>query len=368
MYAIVTTVGRSLLDNFRRSSGSDNVDHDRLVNFLKTADMAAASAETNSLSRLLKKYSDAKLQFIHSDTEEGRLCSKALARHFESQGHSVETIQVNDLKYEASRFKHLGLRQLVNQLARVIENNSRQDLRTIINATGGFKAEVAYATLVALMYHEHVEATYYIYEGFRDIVELPALPISLDVKHWKQYEDLFEWLAEPRPREEVERRRIPAEVAFLTSEDSGHVSLSPAGLLFYLGYLEAKEIRERSIQEKERLTIAGTDPAKVKVTSGETTVWLKKGIATIQDIPEKEVRDLLKRIIAFEEVERLELHDFHKPGKSFEVHMSLKELDRAHSKLRYDLYCEAGKQSVDVIVKPGTLDDVLFMLGRKIYP
>lgn len=373
MYAIITTVGRSLLDNFKRSKSDKDPDHDDLVNFLKQEDPSKASAESNSLNRIFSilkvqgKNEKVKIQLLHSETAEGALCSKALRSHFERKNFTVETYQINNLHYEASKFKHLGLRSLVNTLADLIERNRKSQFKTIINATGGFKAEIAYATLVGLMYHDAVESIYYIYEGFQDIVELPALPIALDIKHWKNYQAYLELLFDGIDREQIHKHKIPQEVMFLTVEVDNRIILSPAGQVLYLGYLENKEHYEKSIQDKQRLA-AIDEKGMLKVTSGEDTIWIGKKIETIRDIPEPEVKDLFTRIISFKEVQRLAFGEYHRVGKSHETHMVFKDIDRNKHTLKYELLCRAGKQTVVIVAEPGLADDLLFMLGKKIYP
>ena len=63
---------------------------------------------------------------------------------------SVEKIP--DLDYEESRFKVKGLRSLVSTLIKLVrEYNASGEVS--INATGGFKAEMAYANLIGLLFN-----------------------------------------------------------------------------------------------------------------------------------------------------------------------------------------------------------------------
>jgi hypothetical protein len=106
----------------------------------------------------------------------------------------------------------------------------------LINATGGFKAEIAYATLVGLLFDVPV---YYIHEAFRDIIEMPPTPISWDYSLLATYEEFFEWIdTDLRPTEEVDvrLRGLPNNVRLLLAEEEDFTLLSPAGEAFYEAY------------------------------------------------------------------------------------------------------------------------------------
>lgn len=106
----------------------------------------------------------------------------------------------------------------------------------LINATGGFKAEIACAVLVGLLFDVPV---YYIHEAFREIVELPPTPISWDYSLIDTYSDFFEWIsADLRPTREVDRRLrpLPDEIRLLLVEEEGYTMLSPTGEAFYEAY------------------------------------------------------------------------------------------------------------------------------------
>jgi len=70
-----------------------------------------------------------------------------------------------------------GLRSLVATLISLIRKERAGGREVLVNATGGFKAEIAYATLVGLLFDVPV---YYIHEAFQDIIEMPPTPIGWD--------------------------------------------------------------------------------------------------------------------------------------------------------------------------------------------
>lgn len=355
MRKIMTTVGTSLKSNFEREKKGVEVTPDALFFHLREADVKKASAETNSLSRILKEGDS--IVFLHSDTPEGELCADILRRYYQKSNYEAAIERVVDLRYDESVFKVKGLRSLVNKLCNLIEDAENKGFDVIINATGGFKAEIAYATLVGLLYQKNV---FYIHELFNDIIELPALPISLDIKFWQQYESDLELLSKgPRPKQEVDKMGYPPEVYFLLSEEDGKYSLSPAGEAFYLAYLERREIYKARLDEKEKL---------VKTTGDHSTIWKPKKIETIDDISEEEARQLFRRITAFEFVEGIFLEDYHEFGKSQGDTRIEKVSGGDDTRVKYQLRCKAGKQNFTVSVKKGYAQRLQEMLGRIAYP
>lgn len=234
MRTILVTVGTSLLSNATRDLKVDKVDEQELANYLRHNDPERASAETNSLSRLLR--AGDRIIFLHSQTEEGQRCARALARHYKSQGHHTELCEVADLAYAERRFKMRGLRSLVATTIELIRQERAHGRAVLFNATGGFKAEIAYATLVGLLFDVPV---YYIHEAFRDIIQMPPVPIGWDYSLLAEYEEFFEWIDNDlRASSEVDGRLrgLSEEIRLLLVEEEGYTYLSPAGEAFYAAY------------------------------------------------------------------------------------------------------------------------------------
>lgn len=214
----------------------------QIANYIRQTDPEKASAETNSLSRLLVEGDN--IVFLHSQTEEGLKCAQALCRHFERKGYRSELCEVKDLLYTESRFKMRGLRSLVSIIIDLIRKEKKQGRKVVLNATGGFKAEIAYATLVGLLFNVPV---YYIHEIFKEIIEMPPAPISWDYSLMADNEEFFEWLSESdRPTAQVDARlrNLPPEIRLLLVELDDVTTLSPAGEAFYEAYLHRAEASE----------------------------------------------------------------------------------------------------------------------------
>ena len=211
MQAIITTVGTSLLGNARRELKKDKLNDDEISNYVRHVKAEKVSAETNSLSRLIQ--GDNNIIFLHSQTDEGKRCAKILANHYNKDKNIRARLkQVEHLDYKHSKFKMRGLRFLVATLIELIRQERKNGNEVCINATGGFKAEIAYATLVGLLFDVPV---YYIHEVFQDIIEMPPTPISWDYSLLADYEEFFEWIfAEDRSTVEVDEklRGLPKDI------------------------------------------------------------------------------------------------------------------------------------------------------------
>lgn len=229
---ILTTVGTSLLNNSQRI----NLTLDQEILDYLRQDPKKASAESNSLSRIWQAGDG--IVLLHSATPEGRKAADLLRQYWEQKGAPCEKVEIDGLAYEAQGFVDYGLKQFVQTLAGEIRKARRKGKEVIINATGGFKAEIAYATALGLIFKVPV---YYIHEKFQEVVKLPPSPFGWDSEILQQNEDFFTWIdAELRPRAEVESRVkslvYQQEVRLLLENTpDGYTVLSPLGQ----AYLEA---------------------------------------------------------------------------------------------------------------------------------
>ncbi|KEF33966.1 CRISPR-associated protein [Deinococcus sp. RL] len=228
---LISTVGTSLLGNANNPRANpDGLSPAALLR----RDPQRASAEANAITRLAAPGDT--LVFLHSDTEDGERCAALLAEYFAGLGHPVRRERIAGLSYHEKGFVSHGLRSLVRLLAGELRAARRAGQQPLINATGGFKAEIAYATAVGLMFGVPV---CYIHERFGDVVTLPASPVGWDYSLIAWHRDFFDWLdEEPRPTVRVQERlaALPDSVALLVEDaPDGFSYLSPLGE----AYLEA---------------------------------------------------------------------------------------------------------------------------------
>lgn len=277
MRSIISTVGKSLQSNAERELETEEPDFQGLANYLRHTEDKEASAETNSLSKL-KQESD-KLIFLHSATDEGRKCAQSLLSYYENKGYQTEEVEVEDLNYKESKFKMRGLRFLVERLTELIEKEREAGRKVLINATGGFKAEIAYATMIGLLLKVPV---YYIHEVFNDIIEMPPSPINWDYSFIAEFEDFFTWLnADLRKTEEVENRLSEIEnklksrhfsmeksiqdIRLLLAEEEGFTLLSPTGQTYFKSY-------KNYMQTAEKLSLYISETAKKQLENMEPSI------------------------------------------------------------------------------------------------
>jgi len=237
MRVILTTVGTSLIENTKRAAGLTDVSDRQLVEHLKRMTPVEASAETNSLSRLMEKGDHVVL--LHSATDKGRTCASALIRWIEKQNVGASMHEIAHLSYESKAFKLRGLGSLASALAREIRKARQAGAEPVINATGGFKAEAAVAAQVGQVFGIPV---YYIHDAFKEIIELPSAPIGWDYSAIAEYEAFFAWIsADYRPIADVERKwpALPAKIGNLLVDEDGYRALSPMGEAYYEAFHEA---------------------------------------------------------------------------------------------------------------------------------
>lgn len=151
-------------------------------------------AEVNSIHSLIQhNYApkDCGIYFLHSDTDDGRNIVQALTRLFTLKGHSpVQGLPVTDLQdQDPKRFRTKGLRNLAKVLCGKIREHSAS--ACAINATGGYKAQIAVGVLLGQSLGVPV---YYMHERFSEIIAFPPMPVALDFEFWMEHSGLLQQL------------------------------------------------------------------------------------------------------------------------------------------------------------------------------
>ena len=156
-----------------------------------------AGAEINSIADLLASGDcapNARLIFCHSDTEQGRAIATLLGDYYNLRGHQTESHAIADLQdADPKRFRTGGLRNLVKTISQVLRNYGPETCA--INATGGYKAQIAIAVLLGQALKVPV---YYKHERFSEIIAFPPMPISLDFDLWLNHSSWLRTLDSPQ--------------------------------------------------------------------------------------------------------------------------------------------------------------------------
>lgn len=157
-------------------------------------------AEINSIHDLIEAkdvISTPNIHLFHSDTDDGWNIARLLQRTYVHRGMREDRVQlqvIEDLRDSDPKvFRTKGLRNLVRKLCYCIRTFSPD--ACAINATGGYKAQIAIAVIIGQALQVPV---YYKHEFFTEhpIISFPPLPITLDESVWHSNMTLFEELHE----------------------------------------------------------------------------------------------------------------------------------------------------------------------------
>lgn len=268
MKTILTTTGISLLSNTARELKKPlaSVTDEELRHFFQQVGAATAAAETNSLLKIAQP--DDQVVLLYTTTSAGERCAKEIQRYLQGQNWSKVSLRKLPLELNESQFERQGLRELVNILIDEISKAQREQREVIINATGGFKAEIAYTTMVGMIFQVPIK---YMYQDFEQPITLPVLPISWNIDLLLEYESFFEWLdEEPRKESEV-KQRLKAIVEtdqerirqiLLPADLEGYIFLSPAGEILW-----KRVAQQRELAEFVEDPVASTIPVADKISS-----------------------------------------------------------------------------------------------------
>lgn len=196
-------------------------------------------AEINSIADLIARgfaVEDCRLCFCHSDTDDGRLVAAILKQYFLLRGHSVELLSIDDLQdRDAKRFRTKGLRNLTKVICRLIRSYGAE--HCAINATGGYKAQIA---IGVMMGQALAVPVYYKHELFSEIIAFPPMPVSLDHDLWLRHSGLLsaldrseEVLKASEVIEDDWEEALETLVERVEIDGQLFVELSPTGQVFH---------------------------------------------------------------------------------------------------------------------------------------
>jgi putative CRISPR-associated protein (TIGR02619 family) len=193
-------------------------------------------AEVNSVHDLVARSfaaPDADLVLLHSATDDGRAIAAILARYFRRRGHRAEAVEIDGLQDADPRaFRTRGLRNLAKAVGRAVRERGAA---TAVNATGGYKAQIAVAVLMGQAVGVPV---YYKHERFSEIIAFPPMPVALDFGVWMRWSGLF-WALD---RQELATwaeagqdwdERLEPLVDRVEIDGTTYLALSPTGQIFH---------------------------------------------------------------------------------------------------------------------------------------
>lgn len=249
---LIATVGASLYvnigknDRFKELYESERLEElaEKLLDYkIKQENERMLGAEINSVESIIKEgYIEERknLYFLISDTKIGEKVGKLLETYFKnSKEYSFDKVEVKKIERlddeKREDFKRYGLKNLVKSMSAILKEHGPS---TIINATGGYKAQIAFA--LALGQGMNIPV-YYQFERFPTVIKLPPLPLSLDYKLYLDYlyfidqfddEGFIEYTPEIANQYKVLDERLTPLFSVEKIDNKKYIELNPMGQVF----------------------------------------------------------------------------------------------------------------------------------------
>ena len=278
--AQIVTVGTSLWVNFENNRGKKDPTLENLVEYLidEKENPRAPTAEIQTMNGLDIEMGDY-LYFISSGSEKGRICGEALSKAYDRLGFYSVNIPIPRLTKDYDEFEKYGLPHFIQTLVNIIENHGNN---ANIIATGGYKAETAYATMVGSLTRVSV---FYIHEDFENVIELPGLPVGLNFSAWTTYINTIDSVLSQnkiKKARDIIAKRLPPYMNILFNEDKDldQIILTPMGQL-------VKRLHSEYILSQDEIMTLMCDREKEHM-------W-GSGKIMIKEIPDKEIRLILNQ-------------------------------------------------------------------------
>jgi len=146
---------------------------------------------------------------------------------------------------DTRQFEEIGLANLVSCMSLLIESAKEKGMVVEVNATGGFKPQSIYATIIGSLFEVDV---YYLHEDSQENLKLPPLPIDHDAMSWAEYIGIIEAAdGKDKDRSVALKESLPEPYRRLFQERGGKLFLNPFGSI----------VRGRMKEETKRLSRYG---------------------------------------------------------------------------------------------------------------
>ncbi len=245
---------RKILKNIRNFYDTKNFSHLAGQLVLLPPELRLWGAEINSVEAMIRKHflpgHGERLIFLVSDTEDGQSIGAILSSYFrhkkcEIRFERCEYLTVSGLQDEKPLiFQREGLTNLVRHLGEQLRKWGNTSIA--INATGGYKAQIALAVAFGQATCCHV---FYKHERFDQIIRFPRIPFTIDLSMVENHLKLWADLAEPGAifEEKEKERLLPRDADFteaiypmldyLEDEGKSYFFLSALGMVYWEAFL-----------------------------------------------------------------------------------------------------------------------------------
>ncbi|MBB5149082.1 putative CRISPR-associated protein [Ureibacillus thermosphaericus] len=234
---IIATVGTSLLGGLNRNGIDWNLPIEQIVKKIQELENNTnICAEISSIHSMIHEnilVEKENLYLLASDTVEGEKIKLILKSYFASLFRNVHVFTIEHLNGQnAKQFTEEGLRNLVKIIVYIVKTVPNREEDCVINATGGYKAQISFAGLIGQVLKIPV---YYQFEGFSSVVQLPTMPVVFDYQLWLKHFKLFKELYDLGI---ASTKLLPSNIKLkeldgLVEETNGQLRLSSTGLLLH---------------------------------------------------------------------------------------------------------------------------------------
>lgn len=357
--AVIVTVGTSLISTYLKKKGKafseyNNITKEEIQEFIleNISNIPGLCAETNSLSKITVSKEDF-FYFISGDSGQGQLCGEVLADLY-GQSNFCSYVPVSGLEPKADVFEEKGMGNLIETLTFLIE---RHALNSIILATGGFKAQIALATEIGILFKQNV---YYLYENFNSNIQLPRLPVDFDFNSFAAHQNAFFRLLDAREYWLAEEifKSLPEALQYCFKKDD----LQRRYTLTALGRAILTSYRGRKTSAK-----------KIPITVDPQSMLWGKHRNHYREIINPDIVLILERIARNSElITGFNFYTREIPDSPHYEENCLELIQQKSETLVYIIhrFDDKGERTelLDINTHPGMASYLLDIIGRRIYP
>ncbi len=206
----IVSIGTSIIGNFRRASGT-NVeihyptgllgkevcsgpsfptpqwfcnDYASISGILKDGKNRGAEQETVEKVMKLKSLDARSCRFhlIATDTRECLFCASILGHEVLGKEKVRFHVPPGLGSADDDKFATKGLPSLLSCVAGILDMVEEMGNEAIIIPTGGYKVMIPYLTMASVLYKH---PAFYTYEGNREVMELPAPPLGINISEFR---------------------------------------------------------------------------------------------------------------------------------------------------------------------------------------
>ncbi len=350
MNTYIVSCGTSLFTNYKRLKGREPEGKDALVDFIEDEGWKDSCAELNTLS-FLKPGKDDHIYLLVSDTEDGALCGDAISEYLFREGYVLVFVKkVPGLTKKAATFKSRGLINLVNTVVNLIDSAGAGQVRLV--ATGGFKAQMAFFSMVGVLFKAPV---YYIHEDFEDTIEFPVIPVNFDFY-----------------QVESNRKGIDAVLSAETKEEASHAinQLPPALLVLFE---ESDSGKPYVLSPVGKVVMEACDRytryQKIEVVCQDShhNLFGEGNFRELSDVPDEDFRTLVRMMKRLYPDLREIIMDSFSPAQGSDEPFAELIDEPSSGFVKYALRIPRGKQVIKIPVPKGKEKKAKEMLGLRIY-